>query len=888
MYFRSVRSVLNAINFYSLVGLAMLLNTLPGGAITIDGVYDGKAYLCPSSNSNTLTVRAEKGEYLSDYSFEWWEGDNKLSNSYSREITNTDERKKFYLKYTNKNTGAIGKIPFIVDHIYYMGNLKVTNSYGHDVINNDKDFHLCKDSIYKLQVTSVEVSVNGSTSSVSKGLTYNWIKNGKIISSDADYQVTEAGMYTVKVSYLGCTLPQDISILPANRLVITGNTELCAGGQLNITASNYDSYRWSSNIDSHSESSDKGEKSTAIISKSDETYWVVGTKTYQANINNTCKDSASFHVSKKEALDVKISGVTAFCPGKQATTLVAEVGDLDKSNLSFVWQKDGLQVGNTESIDITEAGTYKVEVTQNGSCTGTDSKDIDKTEHVNDPIRRDTFICKGESIGLKGKGVDLASFEWFNKGVSMGVTEGQANMEFLHEGIYSVVGYTANKCKSKEIFFTLREADLPAVVISPVQPCGKDPQPVNAYYADSLMFNWQDDAFSLKPKVVKDGIGDISTITVNKNSKVTAFVKTKITGCSFSATENIIYLPYPKLNIKGDTIICESGYGWLQGYSDLKDTSSYEWIDPNGTKTSGSRVKVTKAGVYTFSVANSYGCISTKKQIVIAKKNPTVSVDRSAKYICGNIGSVMVTANGCDSYVWKNSERKKIGEGNTIEIKTYGDYKVFGMKGGCYDSLLFNVASKDMPKFNKNEVDPICAGHSGYITVGIDKPISTYKWPDGTQSTESKFKVDKSGDYAVTAVDTDGCSVKVTISVVVHPNPIAKITNLHPAYFCQNGSVVLNAQTGDHYSYSWNDGDYNQSEYEAKTAGNYVLIVKETQYFCTDTDTITVRMNTLPTVTLTADSSEICRGRSVQLTATSKDGANQFAWAAKSAELARL
>ena len=48
-----------------------------------------------------------------------------------------------------------------------------------------------------------------------------------------------------------------------------------------------------------------------------------------------------------------------------------------------------------------------------------------------------------------------------------------------------------------------------------------------------------------------------------------------------------------------------------------------------------------------------------------------------------------------------NNERNQVGTGNNIEIKTYGDYKVLGLKNGCYDSLSFNVASKALPNFNK-------------------------------------------------------------------------------------------------------------------------------------------------------------------------------------------
>ena len=175
----------------------------------------------------------------------------------------------------------------------------------------------------------------------------------------------------------------------------------------------------------------------------------------------------------------------------------------------------------------------------------------------------------------------------------------------------------------------------------------------------------------------------------------------------------------------------------------------------------------------------------------------------------------------------------------------------------------------------------ICAGFS--VTIDANTGVGySYQWlQDGavlTGVTGSSYTTSNAGDYTVIVTNATGCSATSNdITISVNPSPTANITLSGPLTFCQNDSVVMTTDYGVDYTYQWYDAagaiaDYSQS-YTATTTGVYYVIVSNS-YGCTATSVnMSVLVNPLPDVSITASGSTIfCIGGSVTLSATAVAG----------------
>jgi hypothetical protein len=168
----------------------------------------------------------------------------------------------------------------------------------------------------------------------------------------------------------------------------------------------------------------------------------------------------------------------------------------------------------------------------------------------------------------------------------------------------------------------------------------------------------------------------------------------------------------------------------------------------------------------------------------------------------------------------------------------------------------------------------ICPGDT--VSFTAQAGFTSYTWFRGgtVVGTGQNYSADTAGFYRVYAVDANGCGVFSAFTQVGINFYNANITASGPTTFCQGGSVMLTAGSGN-TSYSWNTGATSQSITVA-SSGTYTVLVANGS--CVGTDTIQVTVNPLPATPVISSSgpTAFCNGDSVWLVCSTP--AQAYAW----------
>ena len=94
-------------------------------------------------------------------------------------------------------------------------------------------------------------------------------------------------------------------------------------------------------------------------------------------------------------------------------------------------------------------------------------------------------------------------------------------------------------------------------------------------------------------------------------------------------------------------------------------------------------------------------------------------------------------------------------------------------------------------------------------------------------------------------------------------------------YNCQFHSMMTNAITvgPSTINYTWDNGVTNEVSFTPAASGDYIVVATDA-FGCTDTETITLTVNPLPTIVAGADQT-VCEGNQVTLSGT---GASSYTW----------
>lgn len=181
---------------------------------------------------------------------------------------------------------------------------------------------------------------------------------------------------------------------------------------------------------------------------------------------------------------------------------------------------------------------------------------------------------------------------------------------------------------------------------------------------------------------------------------------------------------------------------------------------------------------------------------------------------------------------------------NIRVISNYPNYEPYTV------SRNLSIYKKPVVAFTVNQLNQCLTGNQFVFTDTVSSNSSSAKrtWNLGDSSSNSQVTVSKiyvaANQYNIKLLITDtanGCADSAFKIIGVFAKPIAIINYTSPTTFCEGDSILLNATTGNNYTYEWfrNNTKINTAtgaNYPVKLSGDYFVVVKNAAG-CADTST---------------------------------------------------
>lgn len=321
--------------------------------------------------------------------------------------------------------------------------------------------------------------------------------------------------------------------------------------------------------------------------------------------------------------------------------------------------------------------------------------------------------------------------------------------------------------------------------------------------------------------------------------------------------------------------------------------STYKWFPAAGlTDTVGDSVGTFTLVDTTYGVVgtDTNGCRDTSTFQVSVTPLPTASISGGDSVCIGDSVqlSIALTGTGPWDIVLKHGPSLTNLNGiasspYTFYTSTAGLYTVISVTdSGCTnqgaDSTIVVIHQLPTPSVSTT-TNPICRGQSTVLTASGG---SSYAWAastslSGTSGANVTASPTSNTQYTVEVTDSNGCVDSGTFTMYVYQLPNISVSAVDDR-FCLNGSTSLTATGGSTYAWA------NVAGLNAYTGANVTATPLVTSSYdvygtdgngCTDTATIQIIVDTLPTIVINPASTAICLNDSASLSAS---GAQDYVW----------
>ena len=689
--------------------------------------------------------------------------------------------------------------------------------------------------------------VNDLSSSALNGSLVNmtapacWISGSTAMCmSGCDLQMAN----TVTISTIAA--PAQPTITPS------GSTVICSGGSVTLTSSPGTTYLWST-----------GATTSSITVSAAGTYSVQVTNAAGCQSVPSAGTTVTIGSSPAQPT-ISAGGPTTFCAGG-SVTLTSSAGT------SYLWSNGA----TTASINVTNSGTYTVQVTNASGCQSVPSAGTTVT--VNSLPAQPTITAGGPTTFCAGGSVTLTSSAGTTYLWSNGATT--ASISPTTSGTYTVQVTNAAGCQS------VASAGTTVTVNSlPAQPTITAGGPTTFCAGGSVTLT-----SSAGTSYLWSNGATTSSISPTTSGTYTVQV-TNAAGCqsvaSAGKTVTVNSLPgKPTITAGGPTTFCSGGSVTLTSSAG----TTYLWS--SGATTAS--ISPTTSGTYTVRVTNAAGCQSVASDSVTVTVNtlPTISLGTVSNPTSCTVdnGSVTIVGSGNGTLTWSgaaNGSQVVSNFPDTVFNLGDGNYSIYFTDGnGCVSSAL-NVtlttpSAPPAPTITAGGPTSFCPGGSVTLTASN---AASYLWSTG--DTTASITVMNSGNYSVGIIDAQGCaspSSNITTITVFNPPVIAIGSSANPTTCLANdGSVeIVGSSTGD---LSWT-GQSSGSQASVVlpytvsnlAAGNYTFSLVDSNG-CTSANLshtlVAPNAPAAPTITASGPLS-FCEGNSVTLSVPS---ASAYAW----------
>ncbi|MDI1356533.1 MAG: T9SS type A sorting domain-containing protein [bacterium] len=648
-----------------------------------------------------------------------------------------------------------------------------------------------------------------------------------------------AGAYTGTVTDAnGCTSSK-VSTITQPAVALTTSTAginvLCNGGtgSATITASGGTSpytYLWSSGA------------TTSVISG-------VVAAAYTATVTdaNGCTSSKPITITQPSALSTSTAVTNVLCNGGStgSATVTASGGS---GAYSYLWST----AATTSVVSGLGSGAITVTVTDANSCTSTKGVTITQPVALATSTSVTNVLCNGgtgSATIAASAGTTPYSYLWSSGSTSSVLTGALA-------GAYTGTVTDANGCSSSKGVTISQPAALTTntTVINVLCNGGTGSATITAAGGTgAYTYLWSSGATT---SVVPALIAGVYTATVTDANNCTSSKAVTITQPSALVTSTTI-----------TNVLCNGGSTGSATVTASGGTGVYTYLWSTAATTSV--ISGLNSGVRTVTVTDANSCASSKS-VTITQPTALNTSTAVTNILCnGGTGSATLTASGGTtpySYLWSSGPTTSVVSGLLAGAYT----ATVTDANGCTSSkgAALNAAPAALTLTAVSSSPTLCVGSSVTLTANGSGGTGafTYTWVSGPTTSTAVVSPTVNSTYTVNGLDANNCSISKTVSVIVS-TPTVVVSN---GTICAGQSFTINPSGASTYTYSSGTAVVSPT-----TTTNYTVNGTAAATGCIDSETLTVTVNTLPSVSIAVSSSVICSGKTATLTAS---GAGSYLW----------
>ncbi len=723
-----------------------------------------------------------------------------------------------------------------------------------------------------LTCTTTTVQLTGTG-----GGTYAWSGPGITSGSTTAAPIVNLpGTYNLTVTAAnGCTATANTSI---TQNTTTASVSTATSGVLNCTVTSINASATTTTTPVTYNWSGSGITSAANIS----TITVNQAGTYNYTVTNSangCKTTGSVSVTQNTATPVATAtGGTLTC-SNTSTTLVG--GPL--SGVTYSWSGSGLSgATNLANATATTTGNYTLTTTGTNGCTNTAVATV--TNNLTTPTANagatQTLVCGVSSVTLTGTGTPVGSTATWLGGVS---TPNSFTTSVGAPGTYTlVVTHPTSGCTSTSTVAVSSSTNVPQATVNAITnsiTCTNSVVAIGVTLSntDPVSYTWTG------PGIL--GTNNTATTTATLAGTYSVTITNTVSNCQsvFNVVVPTNTTPVTASVTAGSTITCNTSTMTLAA-TPTGTNYAYVWSGP-GTITNGTTANptVNQGGNYIVTVTdNVNGCVGNYTVAVQTNTtSPSLTLTPSSlTTTCANPTATLIATSSADpssTYVWTVPSTGSLNN-TTINNPVANGSGVFTVQvintvSGCISAIatVSMTADANIPTLNATASNTlICSNQTTTLSItGAD----TYTW--STLETAPTITVNPATTttYSVTGTNTlTGCSNITNVTVSVTPTPTINVSASNTT-ICAGNTTTLTLTGATSYTVTNPSQTTTGTLTLSPTAQTTYTITGELQGCASTTETITIDVNTLPTVS--ASNATTCAGSPVTLTA---NGADTYTW----------
>jgi hypothetical protein len=667
------------------------------------------------------------------------------------------------------------------------------------------------------------------TLSVSGATTYTW-NPGNISGASATVSPNVTTFYTVIGANGFCNSSATSTLLVNPGPVLNPMAPplaICYGTSGTLQATNAVSYTW--------QPGNLSGPSVTVTPLVNTIYTVSGSNT------QSCVSTSTLNVQVYTLPSVSVTPASATVCNGLSTTLF-----FSGSTTNFFL--NGASVGSSHTFSVTSNAVYSL-VGYNFHCPSAPIT-ISVTSIPNPTLIAsvsNSFVCKGFSNTLTAVG-NAASYSW-----SPIATDGST---VIHSPtvttIYTVAGTSSLGCITTKT--VLINVDTPTLAIGPLGFGFCAGGTVTLYAGGAVNYTWN-------PGVIQD-----ATIAVSPSiTSSYTVIGTSAIGCTNSAVLPITVYPIPSVSISATpSLICSGSSTTLNASG---GALFYTWY-PGSIVSPSLLVSPLSSAAYTAIGLATGSCTNIAVANVSVNPSPTVFINSSASSICSG-QTATFSASGASSYTWQASV---VASSIVVSPLANTLYTVTGALGNCLGNQYFYLPVNPNPTITAVSLpSSVCSGATCSLSA---MGANSYTWNPGNNVGQTISVIPlPNTQYTITGINAMGCKDSVITNIIVNANPTISIIT-SPSLICNGNPLSIIASGAS--TYTWYPGNLNGSSISITPLVNTTYSVSgHNSSNCMDTKTISLLVNSSPTISITYTNNLICAGETVILTA---NGASSYTW----------